>query len=98
MRAARILRVLLLALLFSIFPVALTWPFAARLDEPVAAWGDGPMFLWDIWWLKRALLELHTNPFHTDAIFHPVGVDLYLHTLAPLRGLLALPLLPWLGL
>src|SRR5438552_3329735 len=83
--------------LFSALAVAFTWPLAARIDEPVGAYGDGPMFLWDLWWFRHAVVDLHQNPFHTNAIFHPLGNELYFHTFTPARGLLALPLLGFMG-
>jgi hypothetical protein len=55
------------------------------------------MFLWSLWWIRHALIDLGQSPYHCDYIFHPIGADLYLHTLTPLRGLLALPLTPLVG-
>jgi hypothetical protein len=37
---------------------------------------DTRLFLWDAWWFHRALYVLHTNPFHTDLLFHPFGCSL----------------------
>jgi hypothetical protein len=50
------------------------------------------MSLWNLWWVQHALVELHTNPFHTDLLYSPGGTDLYLHTLAFVSGLLSIPL------
>src|SRR4029079_18923840 len=43
-----------------------------------------------LWWFATALLH-GTNPFHTNLLFYPWGADLYLHSLMPFNGLLALP-------
>ena len=40
---------------------------------------------------KRGLSQLHTNPFHTDYLYFPQGVNLYLDTLAPAYGVLGNP-------
>lgn len=58
---------------------------------------DVVTFVWNLWWVKYALLERHTNPFFTDAVFAPFMVDLRLHTLAPLHGVLSIPLQLMLG-
>lgn len=48
------------------------------------------LFLWDFWWLKKALFELHVSPYETNWVFHPVGVSLLYQALTPLNGLLAI--------
>ena len=48
--------------------------------------------IWSLWWLKRALWDLHTNPYFTNHLFYPYGSDLYLYALEPFNGLLALPI------
>ncbi|MBU2540766.1 MAG: hypothetical protein KJ593_02590 [Candidatus Omnitrophica bacterium] len=53
--------------------------------------GDGPLFLWNLWWVKFALLDLKTNPFHTDYIFYPNSINLTLHELTFLNGLISIP-------
>ncbi len=48
--------------------------------------------LWDIWWVKYALLNMHTvNVFYTKIIFWPIGTNLIYGTLPPLLGLLSIP-------
>jgi hypothetical protein len=73
--------------------VGLTWPLALNLTTRYA--GNRPLdiwlHVWNLWWVRHALTVLRTNPFETRAIFYPDGVPLYLHTLTPLAGLLALP-------
>ncbi|PZR99762.1 MAG: hypothetical protein DLM69_07065, partial [Candidatus Chloroheliales bacterium] len=58
---------------------------------------DGWQNLWNIWWLRYALLDLHTNPFYSDYIYYPTHASLLFHTYAPLTGLLALPFTVLLG-
>ena len=81
------------AVAYAALTFVLTYPAAVHLgDRMIGDGGDGLQFAWDLWWMKRALVDLHTTPFHTDAIFHPSGVSLWLHTLTPLNGVLSLPL------
>jgi hypothetical protein len=58
---------------------------------------DGWQNMWNLWWMRYALLDLHTNPFFTDYIYYANGTDLLFHTFAPLNGVLALPLTVTLG-
>ncbi len=63
--------------------ILLTYPMAfqlTRLMLDAGAGEDAFIFVWNIWWLKAALLELHTNPYVTDFIFYPDGTHLALHT------------------
>ena len=54
--------------------------------------GDGWQMLWNLWWTKKALLDLHANPFYTTYLYHPQGASLYFHTLNIFNGLLSIPL------
>ena len=78
---------------YAALTLVLTYPSVVRLaDHMIGDGGDGLQFAWNLWWMKRALVDLSTTPFHTNAIFHPEGVSLWLHTLTPLNGVLSLPL------
>lgn len=47
--------------------------------------------LWNYWWMRHALFDLHTDPFHTDFLYYPAGVSLRLHSFQPfLSGVAAL--------
>jgi hypothetical protein len=57
---------------------------------------DGYQMVWNLWWVRHALLDLHQLPWYTPILKYPDGVTLLLHSLAPFDGLLAIPL-NWLG-
>jgi hypothetical protein len=59
---------------------------------------DGFQNVWNLWWVNKAVLELHTLPWWTNYLHHPVGTTLAGHTLNPFNGLLAIVLLPFLSL
>ncbi len=84
------------ALLFEVAAVVQTWPLARHLSDGMVTqlgWElDGWRSHWNLWWVKKALVDLHTNPYHTDFLFYPGGSDLYLHTLAAAQGALSIPL------
>jgi hypothetical protein len=77
----------------------LSFPLALRIGSAVPN-GTGDLWqnLWNFWWWRRALLELGTSPFWTDAQFHPGGVSLAFHTHSPLNVLATLPLQPLVGI
>ncbi len=58
---------------------------------------DGWQNVWNTWWMRYALLDLHTNPFYSDYVYYPLGSSLLFHTYAPLNGFLALPFTVMLG-
>lgn len=49
--------------------------------------------LWNIWWFKKAVFELKTNPYYTNFVFHPTGTTLAFHTLQPVNSLPAVLLM-----
>jgi hypothetical protein len=53
---------------------------------------DYAQFYWDPWWMRYALVNLHTNPFYTNYVLYPIQSNLSVHALVPLLGLVALPL------
>jgi hypothetical protein len=59
---------------------------------------DGLVMIWNIWWTRTAVTELHQSPWHTSYLYHPYGVSLLAHTLCPFNGFLATILHPFLTL
>ncbi len=45
--------------------------------------------LWNYWWMRHALFDLHTDPFHTDFLYYPAGVSLRLHSFQPFLSVVA---------
>ena len=75
---------LAVAALAVLLAVAATWPMIGHFfsQVPGTLIADRDQDLWNLWWVKTALLDLHTNPYHTPLLYYPNGTDLYLHTLA----------------
>jgi hypothetical protein len=77
---------LLLALL-------LTWPTVTHLTTHLPGdGGDDPAIAWNLWWVKYALLNEGQNPFQTNFMFYPIGINLAFYTLTALNAVTALPL------
>jgi hypothetical protein len=83
-------------LLYTLVTLYYLQPLMARFFTEVPFGGDSWIFYWDLWWVKKSLTELFTNPFYTNYVNYPGGASLHFHTLAFLDGVLAIPL-QWLG-
>lgn len=77
---------------YILLTLVLTYPVALTLFTQVPAGGDAWHNIWNLWWVKQALVDRHVNLYHTDMLYYPDGVNLYLHTLTPTAGLLSIPL------
>lgn len=87
------LRVHLLALAaYAALTFLLTLPIGLKLFTEVPGGGDAWQNIWNLWWVKQALINLHTNPYYTNLLYYPQGVSLYFHTLVLTDGLIGIPL------
>ena len=75
-------------LFFAASAVVLTWPLLASPGASISIRDDYFQNLWNAWWMRTALFDLHVSPWWTDHLFHPTGVSLARHTLTPLNALL----------
>jgi hypothetical protein len=49
-------------------------------------------FIWNNWWISYSILERHQSPLTTNYLFSPFDVDLRLHALGLLYGVLSIPI------
>jgi hypothetical protein len=79
-------------LAFCFLTVFMTWPLAAHVTSylPEGA-GDLWQNLWNFWWWKRALIDLHQSPYRTDYLFFPFGAKIVFHTHSEINQLAGLP-------
>jgi hypothetical protein len=69
-----------------------TYPLVREFGRAIPGDGfDGWQNVWNIWWVKQALLVQGTNPYYTQLLDYPAGVYLYFHTLNIFNGLTFLP-------
>jgi hypothetical protein len=89
---------LLILLVYLLLALLLTWPTVSHMATQLPGdGGDDPAIAWNLWWVKQALLTLHTNPLFSDFMFYPLGVNLAFYTLTTLNALTAMPLTLSLG-
>ncbi len=73
--------------------LALTYPLVFTLTTHVIGPAeDNLQSLWNLWWVKHAILNLHTHPYFTDYLFYPQGASLSFHSLSLFNSLLGIPL------
>jgi hypothetical protein len=78
---------------YLVLAIVLTWPTILHLSTHLPGdGGDDPAIAWNLWWVKYALLNTGQNPFQTDYLFYPLGIDLAFYTLTVLNAVTALPL------
>jgi len=69
--------------LYVLIVIGVTWPLAGNLNKMMPGLGndggDGFIFIWDYWWVKKQLFV--GSLFDTNYIFYPQGVNLVFHTL-----------------
>lgn len=83
---------LLLGLLLTVIE---TYPLIGQIRDHLAGPADhhDPMsFVWNNWWIRHAIVDLRQKPYFTDYIATPFRLDLRLHTLGLLYGLVSIPL------
>jgi len=83
---------------FLALTLLMTFPLALHFSSALpAGYGDIWQNYWNFWWWKKALLELHQHPYHTQYLFHPTGAGTIFHTHSSFNMLLGLPLTAALG-
>jgi hypothetical protein len=82
-----------LPLIYTVLTLIMTYPLCVNFFEYIAGGeGDAWQFVNYFWWFKKALVELHVNPFYDTYMFYPTGVSLGTTTLTPVNVFLSLPL------
>lgn len=77
---------------FILLTVAMTWPLVTVMGSQMAGQvGDNIYFVWMIGWFKKALFDLHVNPFNVWFLNYPEGWSLAYTEITPAQLLLALP-------
>jgi hypothetical protein len=93
---ARVIQWPAVIVFFTVAAIVQTWPLVKHLDDSMSVWWffpyDAWQFFWNLWWVKHSIVDLQTNPFHSDLMLYPQGSNLYLHPLTFVSGILSIPL------
>ncbi len=86
-----------------------TWPLAVHFSDVLfggiddvpgrfrfAGHEEAGLHLWHLWWVSETILR-GANPFWTDLLFYPDGVQLYVQTLSAPNAIITLPVYLLLG-
>jgi hypothetical protein len=77
---------------FILMTVFMTWPLVTVMGNQMGGQvGDNIYFVWMIGWFKKALFDLHVNPFNVWFLNYPEGWSLAYTEITPAQLLLALP-------
>ena len=64
-----------------------TWPLALHFGDSIPGNpGDNYSFLWNLWWMRKALSAPELDFFQSRYLFSPFGVDLINHPHTALQG------------
>ena len=80
---------------------AMTWPLPLHLRTHLLGdiSSDTGVYVWNLWIFRHELVDHGHLPFSTDHLFALTeGVDFALHNYTPVAGVLAIPLIPWIGI
>jgi hypothetical protein len=85
-------------LLFVGLTMLLVFPLFAQLTTAIPGdEGDNLYYVRGLWWMKRALVDLHIAPFFDPTAYHPVGHVLARSEMNVANSIPALPLTIFLG-
>jgi hypothetical protein len=77
-------------LLLAALSIVWTWPLARHFSDHIPGLGgDNYSFLWNLWWMRKALSAPELEFFQSRYLFSPFGVDLINHPHTALQGLVS---------
>ncbi len=77
-------------LLFAALAIVWTWPLVLHFNDHIPGLaGDNYSFLWNLWWMRKALSAPDLEFFHSTYLFSPFGVDLINHPHTALQGFIS---------
>ncbi len=81
-------------LAYAALAIVFTYPLATKFTTHILGPPEDNLYnLWNLWWLKKSILEFHTHPYYTDYLFYPPGASLAFNTFSLFNNLfLGLPL------
>ena len=81
-------------LVFFGLSIFITWPLVLNFTTHVIGpfHTDNLEYVWKIWWVKHAIVDLQQSPFFVPGIYYPYGYDLALSAITPMHTMIGLPI------
>lgn len=91
--------IVLVLVLFLVLTLLFTWPLSLHLGTQIIGpfLGDNLEYLWKIWWVEHALLDLGQSPLLQPDLFYPFGYPLAYGEITPIHTYLGIPITALLG-
>lgn len=92
MKLSRWVKGVLIGIYFVALAIVVTYPLINHLaTRMIGQTGDNIYFVWLVGWFKKALFEMHVNPFNTWFLNYPAGWSPAYTEIAPLQLFIAMP-------
>lgn len=77
-------------ILLAVMSIVWTWPLALHFRDHIPGLpGDNFSFLWNLWWMRKALSAPDLGFFYSTYLFSPFGVDLINHPHTAVQGFIS---------
>ena len=78
---------------YVVLALIFTYPLVLRLGTSTLGWpGDNLEYVWKMWWLKNAILDVHRSPFLAPQVYYPYGMDMASGEMTLAHTFLGIPL------
>ena len=72
---------------YAILTAVMTYPLIRQFGQAIPGDGfDGWQNFWNLWWVRVSLVDQGVNPFFTDMLYYPTGVNLAFQTMNIFNG------------
>lgn len=58
---------------YGVLTLVFTYPIALNILTQPAGSTDVYEYMWELWWAKRSLIDLHISPANVTVLYHPYG-------------------------
>lgn len=84
---------------YSAIAVFFTWPLILHLSDYVIGpfLADNLEYVWKLWWVKHAVLDLKVSPWLQPDIYYPYGYNLAFGEMTPIHTFLGIPITAIIG-
>ena len=96
--STKIAHLFFIALLFALAPINFLHLLPHFTTHLVGDVLDTAQYPWNVWWTAHALLDHKSNPFYSNHLLYPLGINMVHHTYTFLDGLLYTLVRPWVPL